>query len=273
VSDLPGLLTFVDPTEHDSRYRICLWAEAGAGKTVAACSAPAPILAVSADRPGAYRYARRHHAGKDIREVRFENQRTLDDVYRYLRDTPEIRTVVLDPVGSIYDECVYELGGADPKGPHYQKVNKRLIGFLKSLRDLDLNVVLVAHEREDGDENTGIKLLPALGGPKFIQEVLKEMDIVAWCYRKPAEGEEPDMFMGQLVNARGRTCKDSTNVLGRTRELDLTEWIDTANAGLAPDESDLPWGPQGPDNSDADPHPLTDEELAAQEALDGMGAS
>jgi hypothetical protein len=239
VSDTASL-TFVDPDEQDNRYRICLWAQAGAGKTVAACSAPGPIVAVSADRPGAYRYARRHHHGKQIREVRFEGAHTLELVYRYLKQTPEVRTVVLDPFGAIYDAMVSELGGAEPKGPHYQRVNKRLLDFLITLRALDLNVILVAHERVEGDEDSGIQRMPALGGPKMIEKTLAEMDIVAWCYRMPQE-DGPDKFMGQLVNARGRTCKDSTNALGRTRELDVSEWIEAANGDLYGNDSDLPW--------------------------------
>jgi hypothetical protein len=248
MSDISNL-TFVDPDEQDNRYRICLWAQAGAGKTVAACSAPGPIVAVSADRPGAYRYARRHHRDKSIREVRFEGQKTLDHVYLYLKQTPEVKTVVLDPFGGIYDAIIAEIGGSNPQGAHYQKVNKKLLDFLITLRELDLNVVLVAHERVEGDEDSGIQRMPALGGPKMIEKTLAEMDIVAWCYRV-AQEDGTDKFLGQLVNARGRTCKDSTNALGRTRELNLGEWIETANQELYGADDPMPWDQDEPEQAE-----------------------
>jgi hypothetical protein len=45
----------------------------------------------------------------------------------------------------------------------------------------------------------------------------------------------------------------------------LAEWIETANAGLAPDNSDLPWADPDPG---VEGEPLSDEELAAQETLE-----
>ena len=79
-SDVPSLL-FVNPDAVDERWRIGLFAAPGGGKTVALCSAPGPILTVNADRPGAYRYSRRHYPGKPIHEVRFTGWQTMRDVY------------------------------------------------------------------------------------------------------------------------------------------------------------------------------------------------
>ena len=110
ASDIPGL-TFVDPDAVDTRWRIGLYGAPGAGKTVAATSAPGPVLAVNADRPGAYRYARRRHAGKQIHEVRFQSWQTMREVFEYVRDhQADVGTVVLDPVNAIYDQLVRENG-------------------------------------------------------------------------------------------------------------------------------------------------------------------
>lgn len=242
TSDVPSL-TFVDPNAVDKRWRIGLFAAPGGGKTVAACSAPGPILAVNADRPGAYRYARRHHHGKQINEVRFQSWQTMREVYEYARDHQDsIGTVVFDPANVIYSHLVKEHTGPSGK-PNWQTVNEKFLELVKAFRDLDVNLVLVAHERTEKDENadTEAKIYPNYGGPALIQQVMGELDIVARMFRREATEDAPEAYVGQLVEARGYQCKDSSGALGRTRVADLSEWIDTANA--QDDRSDLPWEP------------------------------
>ena len=237
MSDVPTPLAFVDPGETDARHRVVLWASPGAGKSVAAASAPDPILVISADRPGAYRYARRHHKGKDIREVRYDGPDTLNDVYRYLRSTSDIRTVVIDPFQTIYDNLV-DTGPKTGKGdPNWQAVNKKILGFLYSLREFDINLVIVAHEKINEGEG---KLYPAVGGPSLINKVLAESDIVAHVERVQGEGET--RWEAQLQPAGPLVCKDSTGYgLGDRRALDLSEWF----SHVADADADLPWGDPG----------------------------
>ena len=248
ASDIPTGLTFVDPLETDTTYRVCLWAAPGAGKSVAAASAPDPLLVLSADRPSAYRFARKHHTGKDIREVRYIGPGSLDAVYTYLKDNPdEIKTLVVDPVSNIYDNLV-DLVAHRPDGePNYQAVNKKLLGFVTSLRAFDVNVVLVAHEKlNDGKKGDG-KMYPSLGGPALINKLLAEMDIVAHVERVVSTqdgGEELVRWIGQLQPTGHLVCKESTGVLGDRRIADLSRWFEVATAGLAPD--DLPWGEEPP---------------------------
>lgn len=242
-SDVPAPLEFVDPTEVDSRWRVCLFSAPGTGKTVAACSAPGPIVTLSADRPGAYRFARRHHAGQVIHEYRFRSSDSLREVYDHVRaNQDEIGTVVLDPWNAMYDELVKERTSANGN-TQWQKVNETALGVIHGFRDLDVNLVLVAHERREQDEKaeTEAKMFPQLGGPALIQKIMAELDIVARVFRRDPEGEGESSWEGQLVTARGYQCKDSTGVLGRTRVLDLAEWFTTANAALSEPEDDVPW--------------------------------
>jgi hypothetical protein len=258
---------FVDPNETDPTYRVCLWAAPGQGKSVAAASAPGPILVVSADRPSAYRFARKHHHGKRIEEVRYVDDGTLVAVYRLLTANPgEFKTVVLDPFSNIYDHLA-DHGPARSDGePNYQWVNKKILGFVKSLRTLDINVVLVAHERLSEGKGGDGKLYPALGGPALLNKTLAEMDIVAHIERHvTGEGENADIkWIGQIQPRGNIVCKDSTGALGDRRIADLSRWFEVANEALAPDDSDLPFG-EGPE-AEGEAEPASDDDDSAGEA-------
>lgn len=263
MTDVPSLV-FVDPAETDDTYRVVLWAAAGQGKSVAAASAPGPILVLSADRPSAYRFARKHHTGKEIHEVRYQDASTLEAVFRFIRDgDAAIKTLVIDPIGHIYDHLV---DGAPLRGDgdiDYQSVNKKVLGFVKSFRALDINVILVAHEKlNDGKKGDG-KLYPALGGPALINKLLAEMDIVAHIERHVSTGDDQEeviRWVGQLQPRGNLVCKESTGALGDRRIADVSRWFEVATEALKPDTSDLPWD-EDDEASAAD---------VAEEALDAM---
>jgi hypothetical protein len=248
VSDLSGLV-FEDPNDHaDGYWRVVLYASPGQGKTVGACSAPAPILAVSADRPRAYDFARRHYRGKRIDVARFTGVQTLRDVRDLIRaqqaakGEEQYRTVVLDPFRAIYDQLVRDHTTSGGK-PNYQRVNERVMEIVDAFRTLPINLVIVTHEkRTDEGDNSDVeqKVFPHLGGPTLIEKIMGEMDVVARVFRRADSETGEETFNGQLVDARGYVCKDTTPVgLGRTRVLDLEEWFAAADA--PDDESDLPW--------------------------------
>jgi len=242
-TDLPtDILSFVDPTETDDTYRVVLWASPGSGKSVVAASAPGPILVLSADRPSAYKYARKHWAPKVINEVRYQGPETLEAVYRYLKVHPEVRSFILDPFTNVYDALADVAPAGREGGPDYQWVNKKLLGFVKSLRVFDINVILVAHEKlNDGKKGDG-KLYPALGGPALINKVLAEVDICAHIeMRRGDDGEVTNV--GQLQPTDVLVCKESASggALGARRVADLTRWFEVSSDALRPDVSDVPF--------------------------------
>lgn len=254
ATDVPADLDFVDPDEVDPTYRAALWAAPGQGKSVAAASAPRPILAISADRPSAYAFARKHHGHTKLsfREVRYKGPETLEAAYRHLRDAGDVRTVILDPISNVYDALVDVAPLVTIKGeksPDYQWVNKKLLGFVKSLRTFDVNVVLVAHEKLSDGKNGDGKLYPALGGPSLINKLLAEMDIVAHIERvaKPTD-DDPNaaVWIGQIQPRDNLVTKDGTGALGDRRIADLSRWFEVATESLAPDVSDLPFDPADP---------------------------
>jgi hypothetical protein len=270
ATDAPAGLTFVDPDQSAQAFRVVLWAAPGEGKTVAAASAPGPILAVSADRPRAWQYARRKYPDKTIHEARFESYQTLRDVYTYLKAGSDVRTVVLDPWQTIYNKIVDQtpLRGGEVD---YQGVNKTVLGFLHSLRQFDVNVIIVAHERlSEGKRGDG-RLYPQLGGPSLINEILKEADVVAHVEREPGTEEHPDRWVAQLQPRDNLVCKDSLG-LGERREIDLTAWFREAHEAERGPATDLPpWDPEfepETENAPAAAEPARDAALSAEFLLD-----
>jgi hypothetical protein len=258
MTDVPAPLLFVNPDEQDPTYRVVLWAAPGQGKSVAAASAPGPILVVSADRPSAYRYARKHHGHTTatLREVRYTGPETLEAVYKYLRENQDVKTVVVDPVSNIVDQLA-DVAPPSPRdgGTDYQWVNKKMLGFVKSLRTFDVNVVLVGHEKvNDGKKGDG-KMYPALGGATLINKLLAEMDIVAHVERVPKPTDDDPgaaVWIGQIQPRDNLVTKDGTNALGDRRIADLTRWFDVATEALTPDTSDVPFSPdfKAPDETE-----------------------
>lgn len=289
-TDVPTTdLVFVDPNEVVPTWRVGLWAEPGQGKSVAAATAPDPILVVSADRPTAYMYVRKHHgrhfedpttgdhvpegtdgaveiAAKTILETRFVDWTTMENVYRYVRDHAgkpgAIRTLVIDPLSNIFDYVVSiaprQRRKDESDGPDYTWVNERILGFVKSLRPFDVNVVLIGHVREPRKGSTMVG--PNFGGPALTEKVLRELDIVAHVDLRQLAPDDPDdetekpkfRAVGQVQTLdTNLVCKDGTGALGAFRVLHLSRWFELCSAAFAPDDGDLPWTPPAAAASDA----------------------
>lgn len=221
-------LTFVEPTTAPPTWNILLYGPGGSGKTMGACSAPGPVLVINAEGPGAIRKARETY--KDaIKEVTFLGAETLDAVYVYLKKNDDgIQTLVVDSLAEIYSKLLKNLGGDHPKIQHYDDVNKKIENFVKAVRDLPVNVILIAHEEiVEAEGETLIR--PLTGGRKLPEKLVGAVDIVAYTGVVPKSEDAPTRWVGQLVEAKGRRAKDRTGVLGEVRDLDMAEWVHTAN--------------------------------------------
>ncbi len=108
--------------------------------------------------------------------------------------------------------------------------------LIRTIRDLSVNVVLIAHERiVEGDE---LIIEPAIGG-KTTNEIMAECDIVAYC--RCVTDDDGHRYLGQLTEVKGRRAKDRSGALGDFAELDVTDWLETFKAALALDTDDLPF--------------------------------
>jgi hypothetical protein len=231
-------LQFVDqPAE--PKLNILLYSGPGTGKTTGALSAPGPILYLNAEGPNAAMFARQLHPVGHVREVTVTGADTLREATLHLRAGHDFATVVVDSLGAVFQTVLEDMThGGKPTLPQYGDTTTILERFCRELRDLPVNVVLVAHEIPVKDEETGIlERLPFTGtsNPQLGVKLIAQMDIAGYCGRSaPAEDGGKPRYLAQLFNGGGRRGKDRTAVLGDSRPLDLSEWIDTYNRAISP---------------------------------------
>lgn len=232
-------LAFVDPKEHPLNLNCVLYGAPGSGKTTGALSAPGPILYVNAEGQNAAMFARRFHVGTEIREVTVTSGETLNEALLYLRDGNDVVTVVVDSLGAIYQVVLDAYTGGDrPKIQQYGDTNIAIERFCRALRDLPINVVLIAHEYAVKDEASGeFERLPYTGttNPALGAKLMAQVDVVGYTGRIEAEDEDGEpRYVAQLFPAGGRRGKDRTGLLGEFPELDLSSWVETYTRAIQP---------------------------------------
>lgn len=238
-------IEFVEPKAVEPTLNIVLYGPAGTGKTVNACSAPGPVLVLNAEGEGALRYARGKWGDEKIREVEFTGAKVLDELYVYLKEGGgDEKTLVVDSVGEVYQKLVEEIaGGGRPSLQNYGDINTKIERFVRAVRDLPINVVLIAHEQVD-DEDGEVTRRPATGGKKLPEKITAAVDVVGYCNVVPATEDTPTRYVAQLLEAKGRRAKDRSGALGASRDIDLSEWIpvavDAMNGGQQELSSETP---------------------------------
>lgn len=233
-------LQFVDPSTSPPAVNVILFGAAGAGKSTGALSAPGPVLLLNAEGPGAVRFARDLYGDDHIREVQMTGQATLDAVEGYLLAGGEgEQTFVLDSLAEVFRVLLEEYsGGGKISLPNYGDASTRLERFCRALRDMPINVVLVAHELDVIDEQTGqIERVPFTGTskPTLSKKLMGMVDVVGYCVRwerASEDGVDPEVrYVAQLVDGKGRRAKNRGGALGSSREVNLAEWIGVITGG------------------------------------------
>ncbi len=260
MSDVPALL-FVEPATTLSTFNTLLYGPSGTGKTMAATSAPGPVLVLNSESSSGLAKAR--SLGRDIREVRFTGQQVLRPFLEYVK-TGEARTVVIDTVAKMYAQIIRELSGAKPQIQHYGQANTMIADLVLFLRDQPVNVVLVCHEKVD--DNDGERIVrPLTGGQQLPELLMGEVDIVAYTAEIAKTEDSPQRWVGQLAQDKGRRAKDRSGGLGVYRDLDLTEWLSVYRAALMPTD-DLPFDTEPAEEPAEDAADLVDVNLLDEAA-------
>lgn len=229
-------MKFETPEASQDAWNIVLYGPTGNGKTVGACSAPGPLLLVNAEGPDRSRKAHGLYGDK-IKEIKFDKTnaaQVLEQVY-FSAKAGEFKTYVFDTAGEIYQA---ELDQRSASGkislPMRGDAVEKLERYYRSLRDLPVNVVIVAQEQIDDQEDEAVRI-PQVGPQKarLSGKVQEFASILSYIGVVPEEGDNPRRYVGQLVETAGRRAKDSSGSLGDFRDLDLTEWIEMASAAMS----------------------------------------
>ena len=223
-------------------FNVLLYGPPGTGKTTAAATAPGPIVWVNFEGTGAMSFARRvcSEKGTALLEIQMrpdeDPRERLREAVHYAQ-TGDVGTIVIDTVGKLRQGIAFAIGGDSPSMPEWGQVAKSMRDLIRTLRDLPLNVVLIAHESIIEDEGS-LVIQPDIGG-KTTAEVMAEVDIVGYTGIVEDEGER--IYMARLVDGNGRRAKDRSGALGTHRQLDLSEWLEEFKAALQTDLSDIPF--------------------------------
>jgi hypothetical protein len=247
-SDIGGLV-FEDAPDAPETYNVLLYGPPKSGKSTAAATAPGPVLWVSAEGPGALAYARKIAAqrGTQILETRIGRQtdtrELLREVIRHVKEQrdPMPRTVVVDTLAKVREALIRQIvvPGAKNSIQQFGEVARILREFIQTMRDLPVNLVLIAHQ--DIADADGERIVRALIGGALTEEIPGEVDVIAYTHSFKDEETGGRRYVGQLVEAKGRIAGDRSGGLGPVRDLDLSEWLGAYREALRPDTSDVPF--------------------------------
>jgi hypothetical protein len=234
---IEGLKVVTPKPVKDLHANILLYGEPKTGKSTGAASAPGPILYLNADAPNALVFARRTHGNDKITEVKVEGHATLLAAGRAI-EKGEFETVVIDTVGETYREVLDAASSRAlrPQVQFYGDTGTHIERFCRWLCEQPVNVVFVCHEQKTPDEETGvIERMPYTGTKSSVlaAKLLAMVDVIGYTGRVEGEGDEPDRYMATLVPAPGRRGGDRFGVLGRARDLNLSEWVGLARESAA----------------------------------------
>lgn len=273
-TDVPAGLMFVQAPPAPETFNVLLYGQPKSGKSTAAATAPGPILWINAEGSGALGYARLMASTRDtgIFEVAIDKKlknaaSILDDVYKHVakQREPIMTTVVVDTLAKVRDALIAKMviPGAKNTLQQFGQVADKLGGFINAMRDLPVNLILIAHADMRESDEDGRIVVPLIGG-KLTETVPGEVDVVAFC--APLTTDEGTRYFGQLVERKGRIAGDRSGSLAGEqgiRELDMSEWLSTYRVALTPDESDVPWGDGGePVDSEAVDEESPDAQVA-----------
>lgn len=151
--EMPVALRGKKPEAVEKRLKAMFYGPAGAGKTMAAIQFPRPYL-IDTERGAEneeYAAALKKSGGLIFQTTDFAEM--LSEVQSLLTDQHEFRTVIIDPITTVYNDLL-DTAAKNPKigtefGRHYGEANKQMKHLLNLLLRLDMNVIVTCHAKNE----------------------------------------------------------------------------------------------------------------------------
>lgn len=169
---LDALLARIAPVEEATSYaKLMVYGPPGSGKTVFACGSPNTLL-IDIERGSRSLLNHEHTKATDVLEFRSIQQFKL--LIDRLKDGGSLHgkwdTLVVDSATELQkrdlDDVLKREAKADPSrnpfiptGPDYNANTEHMRQIFSDLRNLPMNIVILAHVKEEKDDSTGRVLL------------------------------------------------------------------------------------------------------------------
>lgn len=186
----------------------------------------------------------RHYAltVEEVREVlRAVINREIPDLDTLVVDgLTEVQAMMKDEMIAFKEQAVRE--GKAKKGTEifsqadWGELNEKMRRFMRSLRDLPINVVSTALADVETEENGEVKIrytIPSFQGRKLHNQAAAFQNVVAYCYTSSGRTEKGARKIDRLAMVEGPEtiqCKPAHPLTG-VLEQPLWEWMDLLAAG------------------------------------------
>ena len=196
-----------------------IYGKAGVGKTTFAASAPKALLL---DFENGSKFLGQRGISLDV--IRFKEWFSNSEAKELMSAIKEYETIIVDPLGEAMDKLinytVHKVGGSMRQQTRdaltmagWGEAKKRMRDFIKALRDTGKNVIIVAHDAEDKDNEEIIHRIQI--ATRLSDEIPNMVDIISYmAVRKKDEANKHFLYTPRQADKF-----DSKDRTGRIPEI------------------------------------------------------
>lgn len=188
--------------------KICVYGQAGAGKTVLASTLPNPIILSAESGLLSIR-------DKDVPFIKIENFEQLGEAFQWCAESEEAQqfdSIALDSISEIAEVVLaYEKGVQKDGRAAYGEMNVQMQGLIRAFRDLPKNVYFSAKVEKTQDEMGKVMYNASMPGKSLTQGLPYFFDeVLALRIERDADGDVQRMLQCRddgIWNAKDRSGK------------------------------------------------------------------
>lgn len=166
-------------------------------------------------------------ADKKVPFVKIETLKELKQLWEFLKnDKHPFETLVIDSITDINErikKSIEEKTGKSMEQKMWGELSDTIKWILFDIKELDMNIIIIAQEKNEKDEEKIDKVIPSLNW-KLATDICYFMDVVWYIYIDK-------QWERHLITAPSKKylSKDRTKVIWNDTELDFTKWIELRN--------------------------------------------